>query len=102
MNSSELPAAGAALAATAAPLIGHLTGAPWWLTVSLAATVTVLGAVYLLCQTWVAIERIRARLPDASSTTADALTLLRSIGANSLAPPAAPAELDDPPLRDRS
>jgi predicted signal transduction protein with EAL and GGDEF domain len=101
MNSSELPAAGAALVATSAPLFGHLTGAPWWLTVAIAVTVTVLGATYLVCQTWIAIERIRSGIREPSP--ADALAVLRAIGtATSIAPPPAAPVDDDPPFRDRS
>lgn len=57
--SSELPAVGAVSLATAAPLLGHLSGAPWWLTVALAASVTVLGVTYLVTQTWLALEKLR-------------------------------------------
>ena len=63
---NEIPAAGAASIATAAPLVATLAGAPWWLSVSLAASVTVLGCVYLVTQTWLAIERTRKGEPPAA------------------------------------
>lgn len=59
MTQAHTAGASAATAVTAATLISTLAGAPWWLTVSLLAALTVLGSFYLWTQTQLQLARLK-------------------------------------------